>query len=416
MSADRLLRRWRTLASFILLSTATGCPDDGVTLPPTRTFPRTTEWPGVTINRGANVLPQVVTVSDLNIDGLPDVIVGYPGGTDSQPQVAVFFQISPTQWTGVSIATGPAVTLVSSLAVGDLNGDGRNDIIAAADGQLVYMRSPPDPVVGQWLVDVIAESSGADLGRWTDVAIVQIDQLFGPDIVAANGLPGRLSWFRAPQFAVTGAGFRRIDIDGNRNSASSILIEDVDRDGNPDVISSARQEQTASIAWYRHPGGNAAAQDLWEKFIIGNLADAHRLGLGDLDRDGRNDVAVISPSQRRVAWFAMPEDVLNSAWNGVVLAEFTQNSPADLKIVDVDVNGQLDAIVATADQGVLRWFTAVNDVRAQWVENNMADPGANVGFVGVADIDRDGRQDVVAPLVAQDSANDQVAWFRNPEL
>ncbi|MEE8169923.1 MAG: hypothetical protein V3T70_05190, partial [Phycisphaerae bacterium] len=67
--------------------------------------------------------------------------------------------------------------------------------------------------------------------------------------------------------------------------------------------------------------------------------------------------------------------------------------------------------------GTLRWLTPLNDVRAGWIENNLADLDFNVGdHIAVADIDRDGRPDVVAPLLAADPSGDTIAWYRNPEL
>lgn len=384
----------------------------------TRTFPRTAAWRQIDVNRGGNALPTVTAVADFNSDGLPDVVVGYPGSQNANAEIAIMFQIAPTQWRRVPILSGSGATGVVSLAVADVSGDGRPDIIAGCDGRIVYLRSPDNPDSGLgWGADVIAQSDGAGLGRWTDVVVVQIDRLFGVDIVACNSQGGLLSWFRAPQFPLTGAGWQRIDIDNTtRSGATGIAVTDLDRDGFPDVFSTARGESQASVAWYRHPGNNINQAAAWQKFTIGNINDPTRVDVGDLNRDGRTDVVVVSPAELLIGWYAQPDNLTTGTWSGVILAEFVSNMPTDARVADVDANGQPDVVAATANSGTLRWFTPVNDVRGAWVENNLIDLDTNVGRISLADIDRNGRIDAVAPLVAADAANDLVAWFQNPEL
>lgn len=397
-------------AALLVLS---GC--DGLT-GLNRSFPRTAAWNPVLINRGANSLPSAITTADLNQDGLTDVIVGFAGGDGGTPSIVAFIQVAPAQWGPVIIATGDPYRGLSSLVTADIDGDSLVDIVAGCQGRIIYLRSPPNPLLGgNWFADVI-NGSDANTGRWTDLAVVQVDKLFGVDIVGCNNEPGLLSWFRAPQQPLNGSLWERQDIDGTtRAGAAALLMQDVDRDGNIDVISTARTEASATIAWYRHPGGNVLPGAVWQKFAIGNLSDAARIDVGDLNRDGLLDVAVTSPNQKVVGWYAQPADLLNAAWSGFVLAEFTGNTPTDVRVTDVDVNGQLDVIASTGNAGTLRWFTPVNDVRGRWVENNQADIGENVTRILLADIDRDARPDVVAALLSNDPSQDAVAWYLNPE-
>lgn len=383
-----------------------------------RTYPRTQPWQPVTINRGSNAAPQVVKVADLDIDGLPDVVVGYPGDGGANPEIAIYFQVNPINFIRFSVLSGPGATGVAAFDITDISGDGRPDIIAGCNGQIVFLRAPEQPRgTLNWFADVIAGSSGAGFGQWTDVAVTQVDGLFGPDIVACNSQPGRLVWFRAPQVALSGNGWiaQQIDITA-RSGASAILIEDVDRDSRPDVVSAAEGEAQSSVAWYRHPGLTVDVTLVWQRFGITSFAGPTRLAVDDVDRDGRRDVVALSPSQNRVGWFRQPIDLTAPSWSGFVLAQFDVNTPVDIGIGDVEVNGQPDVVVATANAGGLRWFTPINNVQAAWVENNLADFALNVNRMDLADIDRDGRLDVVTPLIGASASEDTVAWFANPEF
>jgi len=375
-------------------------------------------WSPITISSGANVEPSAIAVADINVDGLPDVVVGYGGTTGSTPEIVIFFQTTPTRFQRISLLQGPGALGVRTFAIADISGDGRLDLIAACNGQLIYLRqgeSALNPFT--WVSDVISGSSGAGLGQWTDVALVQLDGLFAPDLVACNGDPGRLIWFRSPQFPLNGNGWTPIGIDtATRAGASALVIEDIDRDNLPDVMSAAAGESQATLAWYRNPGLTVDPTQPWLRFAVTGFAQPTRIAVADVDRDGRSDVIACSPTQRRIGWFQQPVDLTEPAWQGYVLADFSTNTPVDLIAADVEVNGQPDVVVATADVGGLRWFTPINSVQSRWVENNLADFSLNVNRIAMGDIDRDGRIDVAAALLGATASEDTVAWFLNPEF
>ena len=380
-------------------------------------FPRTANWNRATVNTGAALRPTVSLTADFDGDGKVDILVGYAGSGASNPAVIIFFQDTTTSFTAVTLAGSTDLAGIVGLAIGDLDADSHPDVVAACNARLVYLHSPAAPRTGAWTLSTLDQSNDAALGQWNDVAIGNIDNVNGQDIVACNaGTPGRVSWFRSPAAnIVNGTGWTRVDIDmASRTNASSVALADFDADNRIDVISTAPGESTARVAWYKNPANPQS--DLWTKFTIGNLAAASRMAVADLNVDGRSDVISINGPGRQVGWYVRPVDA-TQAWSGFLVAMYTSAQPVDVKAADLNADNQVDVVVATNTGGTLRWFipTPGQTQTAQWLENNVRDVTETIQRIALGDIDADGRPDVVAPLQAASTAADTVAWFENPE-
>ena len=380
-------------------------------------FPRTANWNRTAVNTGAALRPTVCLTADFDTDGKLDVLVGYAGSGASNPAVVIFFQDTTTGFTVVTLASSTDLAGIVGLAIGDLDADSRLDVVAACNARIVYLHSPAAPRTGTWTLSTIDQSNDAALGQWNDVAIGNIDNANGLDIVGANaGTPGRVSWFRSPAANIAnGTGWTRVDIDmASRTNASSVALADFDADSRIDVISSAPGESTARVAWYKNPTNPQT--DLWTKFTVGNLAAASRLAISDLNVDGRSDVITINGPGRQVGWYIRPVDA-TQAWSGFLLTMYTSAQPVDVKSADLNADNQPDVVVATNTGATLRWFipTPGQTQTAQWLENNIRDVTEIIQRIALGDIDADGRPDVITPLQAATTAGDTVAWFENPE-
>ena len=305
-------------------------------------------------------------------------------------------------------------------AIGDVNGDGRPDLVIVDNMKwdIRWFENPGlDAIAKPWPLHRVAQPQ--EVPGSYDVALADFDADGDLDVAASSWRFGnRFDWFENLGAPGNGSTWMRHEIEGMIGETRTIAIADFNRDGKPDVLGTART--TNQTVWYANPGNPAV--DPWKRTVIDatTIAPTHGHPI-DLDGDGDLDVlmafGIVAPvaagslESHQVAWY---ENVgtpgLGTEWKKHLIAgDFPQGFEAVAG--DLDGDGDQD-VVATAwgPDGQITWFENLNNQNDGWVRHSIKQKWPNAVTVILADLDRDGRLDIVG--TAERGAN-ELRWWRN---
>ncbi len=374
-------------------------------------------------------------------DGYHGVIIVYFRPIDpEQANQALAWDEKPVESSRVlglpigAFAGPPEEEGYTSLALGDLDGDGAVDILAA-------LNDPCDESNPKVLVFHNEGAGAARDGTWS-VTIMPDPFEKGARLIDEPGLvtPPRIK---------------------------DIALGDLDNDGDLDAVATYPDAVSMNIRWYRNPvldigsdGYHEESTD-WRTGTVAqitpkvetfpgpftpDLGGADVIRVGDIDRDGFLDVIVRSSGGRVIQWLKGPgpqattDPRRNLPWQVYTLAEYNTRTPEGLTLGDVNMDGQLE-VIASANGGLAFFDSqAAPSVYDQWMESLIVDdqppgqPGdapsttdpnvtptevAGTTFINsilVVDLDGDGANDLVATFDRSGLSglsNDALVWFRS---
>ncbi|GMU80141.1 MAG: hypothetical protein AMXMBFR47_00120 [Planctomycetota bacterium] len=434
-----------------------------------------------TTTYGVGDLTRTPVGIDFNRDGKIDPVAGYgPANLGGVVQI-LLSKGAPgsVDFSYLSLDGNGRWTRLSDVAAGDMDGDGAPDIIAAASDGVIYLHNPGagnETTLRDWgavdpdaeflagstailtndeieaiLSDVLPAGTNLDdydvsvEQGYTRVIIADMDGDGANDVVASRRLKinlepkdnanvpplaviaGELQIFKNPAVGATdGTGYQLITvgrheryIELDRQGASSVMAYDMDRDGDLDIVSAARDDVNAQLAWFENPGRvEFSATDQWTQWRVGSLRDIAGFDIADFTGDGRADVIATGAAQQQMVLFEQPAEGPRREydWDSSVIVTFESFQPLDVRALDIDSDGALEAVVG-GTLGAIRYFEPGADPRKAWTGAKVIDlaPG-DVGTLGFGDLDADGDLDLV--VVVNDTATeaenaDRIVWIRN---
>jgi hypothetical protein len=228
-----------------------------------------------------------VAIGDVTGDGRNDVVVtsvrpDYRGASE----VFVFEQLPDGSLAAPKrFDPGPA-DLIGGLALADLNRDGTQDIVVGNDDgitMLLSRRGRAQQPFGFKVVRIDATASVLPYGASaSDIVVVDVNRDGHLDIVGQNEWYDAILYFGDGQGGITSTAVVPTRLSGN--GANDLEVGDVNGDGFPDLVITSPFD-TLRVLHHDGVSGYRPAVILQEEMF-----QARGVAIGDFNQDGRNDL------------------------------------------------------------------------------------------------------------------------------
>jgi surface-anchored protein len=290
-----------------------------------------------------------IHVADIDNDSLPDIVSSvYVDTTYAETAIAIWRNLGGGSFGGKELVESTRSTaFVGLTGVGDVDGDGLKDLVLSSDGQ-------------SWSRNF----GGGTFGAATSIS------------------------------------------SGGVNYSST--LSDVDQDGDLDIVEAAYVDDEFKLRLFRNSGSlspsfNAEVLETFGGESIGNLA------IADTNADGFIDIHLIrGDSNRQVL-------ALHGTTTGAFLPPTVLGSGpnlTDLKIGDIDGDGRADLALTAREQNMVHFAQNLGGgvfTELQQFSHDGSSLNPYPETVAIGDIDNDGRND----LVYSERFGNRIAWSRN---
>ncbi|MFY9558990.1 MAG: FG-GAP-like repeat-containing protein, partial [Terriglobales bacterium] len=344
-------------------------------------------------------------VADLNGDGKPDLVVtSGAGGNDGHGVVTVLLGTGDGTFhrlTGFDSGAGFA----TSVAVADVNGDGKPDLVVANCASGIEPGNCPDEVSDGVVAVFLGNGNGTfqppvtyDSGGGASVSVAVADvNLDGKlDVVVGNECEDQACTAPGGAGVLLGNGdgtFRPV-VTYSGVGQGSVAVADVNRDGNPDLVLGA-------------PGGGVSVMlgngdgtfQLLASYKVGGVGSVAAV-IADVNLDGKLDVVAVNSDGLVSVLLGNGDGTFQPA----VIYRTGGDRSVSVAVADVNGDSEPDVVVASCalkvsmcsatSEGAVSVLEGKGDgtlKRALTFDSG----GLDADFVTVADVNGDSRPDLI---------------------
>ncbi|WNG27376.1 VCBS repeat-containing protein [Cystobacter fuscus] len=289
---------------------------------------------GAYTSRPVGSSPEAVAIGDVTCDGRPDVVMTTTYYFDAASDYRVF--VFPQQvggGLGAPVSYPYAATATrNGIALADLNRDGCLDVVVGHGSGISVLLA--DKATGGLRPAVVVADRDADT-----LAAADVNRDGKLDIIS-------LGWSRGASLFHgdgTGAFSRIVPFTTKAAGYNDHEVGDLNGDGIPDLaVMSGQLYAVPNLSVHLHDGSSALGTTP-NSYFMGQSVLSGGVGLGDVNGDGRTDVVLSKPDNSPTVLWLMVQDA-----NGNLVGPTTISSydiPESVQVADIDRDGDDDVVV-----------------------------------------------------------------------
>jgi len=340
-------------------------------------------------------LPNSIEVVDMDADGDLDLL-----GTDAVDDLVRWWKNvdgAGTQWTSQTIDNSFAGA--SSAVAADFNGDGLIDLAgAAADGfDIVWWQNKAPHREADFPTETIVSDAVSEAHEVFPVDINRDGEL---DLIVASGGNGTVYWYeKRPD----GLLYDQRVVTDDANGVTGVWADDLDSDGDIDVMAASVGDD--ALRWYENNGSNPPL--FFRRILSVDATDPVSITAADLDADGDVDIVSASRGDDTISVWTNLGGWPASFFRTIISS--SADSVRSVRVGDINGDGHLDILSASRNDNTVRWHENDGNPFPDFTERVISNTVSGARGITAADLDRDGDLDIVA---SADIGN-EVVWFEN---
>jgi hypothetical protein len=260
----------------------------------------------------------------------------------------------------------------------DVDGDGDIDVLSASDYGVAWYENDGNENFTTHNINASANSS-------LSVYAADVDSDGDIDVLSANYLDDNITWYENDG----NENFIPHAITNSVDMTADVYAVDVDSDGDMDVLSASCGEYPSfdsEINWYANDGN----ENFTQYTIIANASYFLSVHAEDVDRDGDMDVLSASVYDDKIAWYE------NDGNENFIAHTITTSADAAFSVyaADIDRDGDIDVLSASLYDDKIAWYE--NDGNENFTLHTITTDADGPRSVFAIDVDGDGYMDVLS--------------------
>jgi len=293
---------------------------------------------------------------------------------------------------------------------GDYNGDGHIDFMVGGEGTVIWYENPKGSKKDVWIKHV-AFSGSPKIGFEGSVS-GDVDNDGDVDIIIGGYYTHSVYCLENPGMGM--GSWKLHNLGGPKTDAT--YLHDFNNDGKLDIITRASELHSGGVGrdifiWKQGEDPFDPAE--WQRYRKSDVGTGEHFNIGDVDSDGKMDIIV----DRK--WYKNNGNINPAGWTETAFTAAWDYASTFPVMADINSDGRNDIVLTPTEKAgqkyKMAWYEAPADpAKGNWIEHIIEnDIECVTHSLGVYDFDGDGNPDIFTAEMEQSDDPDEVRIYFN---